>query len=95
MEIGQIKLNIGGTRFETTAHTLTRIEGTVLKTLLEERWNCPACPQGQEIFIDRDPTHFRIILNFLRDGSFDVPQDQRELAEIEREAEVSSQLYIY
>ncbi|KHJ92108.1 K+ channel tetramerization domain protein [Oesophagostomum dentatum] len=49
----RIRLNVGGKIFETTIFTLTKIEGTVLSTMVAERW------RGQgELFIDRDPTHF-------------------------------------
>lgn len=36
------------------------------------------------IFFDRDPTHFRYILNYLREGAFVLPysvQDRMELAQ--------------
>lgn len=78
-----IRLNIGGSIFETTEDTLNRIEGTMLKMLCQENW---ADAKQQEIFIDRDPTHFRLILNFLRDGALTLPVNEKDLEEIEREA---------
>ncbi len=42
--------------------------------------------QGR-VFVDRDPKHFRLILNFLRDGTAALPSDPIELQEIKQEAE--------
>uniref|UniRef100_A0A0M3IKT6 BTB domain-containing protein n=1 Tax=Ascaris lumbricoides TaxID=6252 RepID=A0A0M3IKT6_ASCLU len=87
MNAGRIRLNVGGTIFETTELTLGRLEGTMLKAMMDERWSRPSGPNNDELFIDRDATHFRTILNFLRDGAFTIPKCEREIAEIEREAE--------
>ena len=38
------------------------------------------------IFIDRDPKHFALILNFLRDGFAVLPRDEQALTEIMVEA---------
>ncbi len=38
------------------------------------------------IFIDRDPKHFGLILNFLRDGFAVLPRDEQALREIMVEA---------
>ena len=41
------------------------------------------------IFIDRDGTHFRYILNYLRDGGFvdgSLPEDKQTLKELQNEA---------
>ncbi|KAF1767587.1 hypothetical protein GCK72_007546 [Caenorhabditis remanei] len=38
------------------------------------------------IFIDRDPTHFRLILNFMRDGDVRLPDSKQDVDEISREA---------
>ncbi|VDM43127.1 unnamed protein product [Toxocara canis] len=87
MSSRRVRLNVGGTIFETTELTLGRIEGTMLKALMEERWAQASGSHNDEIFIDRDSTHFRTILNFLRDGAFTVPKCERETAEVEREAQ--------
>lgn len=41
--------------------------------------------QGR-VFLDRDPKHFRLILNFLRDGQVCLPSCPLELQEILQEA---------
>ena len=52
-----VVLNVGGVPFQTSLETL-RQEGSVLSRY--------ARTSGAEAFIDRDPTHFRTILNYLR-----------------------------
>ncbi|ULU08589.1 hypothetical protein L3Y34_019651 [Caenorhabditis briggsae] len=39
------------------------------------------------IFIDRDPKHFRVILNFMRDGDVDLQKYSEDVTEIQKEAE--------
>ncbi len=38
------------------------------------------------VFVDRDPKHFALILNFLRDGFAVLPRDEQVLTEIMVEA---------
>uniref|UniRef100_A0A0N5AA95 BTB domain-containing protein n=1 Tax=Syphacia muris TaxID=451379 RepID=A0A0N5AA95_9BILA len=84
MESTRIRLNVGGVVFETTVETLNRVDGTMLKAICEkERLDS----EEEEIFIDRDPKHFRVILNFLRDGTSILPADEKDIAEMEREAD--------
>ena len=47
----------------------------------------PAMLLQGRVFVDRDPKHFRLILNFLRDGTAALPTDPIELQEIKQEAE--------
>ena len=60
-----IQLNVGGQLFTTTQHTLTTIADTYFTNIL--------LPHGRahssSYFIDRDATHFNIILNFCRDAA--------------------------
>ena len=44
------------------------------------------CLQGRT-FIDRDPAHFGLILNFLRDGTCVLPTTAQGLQELLQEAE--------
>ncbi|PAV75820.1 hypothetical protein WR25_13636 [Diploscapter pachys] len=79
----RVLLNVGGKIFETTLFTLNKIGNSVLATMVSDRWK-----RGVEIFIDRDPTHFGKILNYLRDGDeFTVPQDVDACEELKREAQ--------
>lgn len=60
----RIRLNVGGTVFETTYATLmVKQEANFLAALASQHW---AEAKQEEIFIDRDPTFFPQILNYLR-----------------------------
>ncbi|CAO4367724.1 unnamed protein product [Caenorhabditis nigoni] len=80
-----VKLNVGGTIFQTTKSTLTKLNG-YFKTMLETRKPIAKDESGA-IFIDRDPTYFRLILNFMRDGHVNLQKYSEDVKEIEREAE--------
>ena len=43
-------------------------------------------PAQGRVFLDRDPKHFRLILNYLRDGDICLPVCTIELQEILHEA---------
>ena len=76
---GRIKLNVGGTKLETTLSTLTRYPDSMLGTMFSGREGIevPVDDDGY-VFIDRDGTHFRAILNFLRSGKITFPKDKQE-----------------
>ncbi|CAJ0591164.1 unnamed protein product [Cylicocyclus nassatus] len=78
-----VKINVGGTIFETYLSTLTRIDDTVLSTMVASRW------RNQEVlFVDRNPLHFAKILDYLRDiENFTPPSDDGEREELRKEAE--------
>jgi len=68
-EPDQITLNVGGRLFCTSKATLTNAGGkdSFFVSMLSGRF--PVVRDKHErIFIDRDATHFRHIINFLRDG---------------------------
>ncbi|WAQ95367.1 CDHR1-like protein [Mya arenaria] len=72
-----VSLNVGGSVFQTSLATIQRVPANSVLM---------ATPS----FIDRDPTHFRVILDYLRDkGSFDagrLPSHILDLHEIIAEA---------
>ena len=72
-----IWLNVGGVYFVTTRTTLERGD-TFFRALVKEE-------QTVEYFVDRDPTHFRYVLNWLR-GSNNLPDDLATLQELHDEA---------
>ncbi|CAE7906736.1 KCTD3, partial [Symbiodinium microadriaticum] len=75
-----VDLNVGGTIFETTRSTLVQQSGSFLETLLSGRYQISRDRYGR-IFLNRDPEHFRTILNFLRNPQ--TPPMPRDAAESE------------
>ena len=72
----RVKLNVGGSKFETTLSTLTRYPDSMLGAMFSGRHEVPPDDEGY-VFIDRDGTHFRAILNFLRTGFVDQPRSEQ------------------
>ncbi|XP_073950300.1 BTB/POZ domain-containing protein KCTD3 [Choristoneura fumiferana] len=66
-----VNLNVGGTRFATSWHTLTWVPDTFFTALLSGRIPTVRDETGA-IFIDRDPNLFGLILNFLRTRDIDL-----------------------
>ncbi|ESP00452.1 hypothetical protein LOTGIDRAFT_225839 [Lottia gigantea] len=64
---GRIKLDIGGHQFTTSLTSLTRDPASMLSAMFSGRHDLKTEADGS-YFIDRDGTHFRYILNYLRDG---------------------------
>lgn len=60
-----VELNVGGEIFVTLKDTLTRYPGTYLADLVTGKIPAVKDSNGR-FFIDRDPTHFRMVLNCLR-----------------------------
>jgi len=74
-------LNIGGVLFFTSRETLSK-KNTFFSKLIEQY---PA-DSMEPPFVDRDPQHFRYILNWLR-GSMTLPEDLKILQELCVEAD--------
>jgi hypothetical protein len=81
-----VKLNVGGVAYQTTLTTLTSHPDSMLSAMFSGRYKLPKDEKGR-IFIDRDGTHFRHILNFLRDGTLNVPSDPILLVDLLRESQ--------
>ncbi|CAO4369372.1 unnamed protein product [Caenorhabditis nigoni] len=79
-----VKLDVGGKIFKTSISTLTKHD-SMLKTMFLTRIPVVKDEDGC-IFIDRDSQHFRLILNFLRDGEMALPDSDREVKEVLAEA---------
>lgn len=78
-----VHLNVGGVCFVTRRQTLVGgAQGgcTFFSGLVNAHPDC--C----ELFVDRDPTHFRHVLNWLRGVRF-VPDDEGTLRELVHEAD--------
>ena len=83
-----VHLNVGGHRFTTSLQTLRRDQESMLATMFSGRHKLLKEPDGC-YFVDRDGTHFRHILNYLRDGFHAemFPQDELSLRQIINEAQ--------
>ena len=77
-----VVLNVGGVLFATTRETLCRRRPSFLAgltdTLRDEAWYA---------FVDRDPTHFRHVLNHLRGCAVSFPSRPEELRQLAEEAD--------
>jgi hypothetical protein len=65
IEKDRILLDVGGHFYSTTIETLTSIPDSVLGRMFSGRFPIKFTEDGR-VFVDRDGTHFRHILNFLR-----------------------------
>lgn len=81
-----VDLNVGGTIFETARSTLVQQSGSYLEAVLSGRYQVSRDRYGR-IFINRDPEHFRTVLNFLRNPQTPpMPRDAAESEALVREA---------
>ena len=67
-----ITLNVGGIKYQTTKFTLLKHSNTLFSTMFSKNNFSIKPPRDGTYFIDRDGTHFRYILNFLRDGFINI-----------------------
>ena len=81
-----IKLNVGGQHFTTSLQTVTKDPGSMLHAMFSGRFDSKPAEDGS-YFIDRDGTHFRYILNYLRTGRLLLPEDKLVRQELLEEAE--------
>ena len=81
-----VELNVGGQHFTTSLQTLTKDPGSMLHAMFSGRFDTKPAKDGS-CFIDRDGTHFRYILNYLRTGRLLLPEDKLVRKELLEEAE--------
>lgn len=81
-----LKLNIGGQLFTTSLETMKKDPGSMFHAMFSERFDTKPAEDGS-YFIDRDGTHFRYILNYLRTAQLVVPEDKIVRKELLNEAE--------
>ena len=73
-----IHLSVGGAHFTTSLTTLNSDPNSMLSAMFSGRHNLSKDEEGS-YFVDRDGTHFRYILNYLRDGNAYIPMENQEL----------------
>ena len=71
-------LDVGGTRFHAGCGVLGGRGAHFLSVLVSKEFPSECGSEGC-IFIDRDPEHFPLVLQYLRDGSGLVPQERAAL----------------
>lgn len=74
--------------YTTSLLTLTRESDSMLAAMFSGRHELLKEEDGC-VFIDRDGTHFRYVLNYLRDGGVNMdclPRDRQLLRELKKEA---------
>jgi len=81
-----VKLNVGGEVFHTTWDTLTKGSDSMLNRMFSGQ-----IPLHQDehkcVFIDRDGKYFQKVLNYLRNGSIEVPKSKAKCCDLLKEAE--------
>ncbi|XP_014288067.1 BTB/POZ domain-containing protein KCTD5 [Halyomorpha halys] len=74
-----VTLNVGGTSFLTTKTTLSRDQNSFLYRLCKEDSDLISDKDEKGAYmIDRDPTYFSSILNYLRHGKLIINKDLEE-----------------
>ncbi|KAI3883542.1 hypothetical protein MKX03_008361 [Papaver bracteatum] len=70
-----VRLNVGGKIFETTATTLASASrNSMFGAMFDDEWNLrPKRGANEEYFIDRNPDCFSVLLDLLRTGELYVP----------------------
>ena len=81
-----IQLNVGGHRFTTSLHTPTKDPNSMVAAMFSGKFEMKPS-EDSAFFIDRDGTHFRFILNYLRNGKLTLPEGATFLKELADEAE--------
>jgi len=77
-----IKLNVGGRHFQTTRATLCAESGSMLAELFnpESPFASPPHDENGFVFLDRNPSYFEHILNYLRMNCKVLPEPPTERA---------------
>ena len=75
-------------RLRCPAHTLCKYEGSFLEAMFSGRHATKRAADGS-FFIDRDPTHFRMVLNWLRTGAAITPESPAARAEAAADEDVA------
>ena len=83
---GRVRINVGGHYFTTTRQTLTKDPNSMLGVMFSGKFDMKPAEDGA-FFIDRDGTHFRFILNYLRTGKLTFPEGEKAFKELQEEAE--------
>jgi len=75
-----INLSVGGSHYTTSLDTLLSDPESMLAAMFSGLHGAKPDENGR-YFIDRDGTHFRYILNYLRDRNTFIPADNQQVIE--------------
>ena len=72
-----ISLNIGGKNMAASRSTLCQVKGSLLASMFSGRWEDGLKKDKQgNVFLDFNPTCFKLILNYLRAKKIETPRSQ-------------------
>ena len=78
-----VHLNVGGQKFTTTRSTLCQVEGSLLATMFNGRWEDRVKrDKDGVVFFDFNPEYFGWILDYLRAKKISSPENPAVLAEV-------------
>ena len=80
-----VVLDVGGKLFRTSVDTIGMGNHALAALFSRDDW-ADELDDERRFFIDRDPTYFRYVLNYLRDGTVLLPEEPRERMELLAEA---------
>ena len=83
----KIKLNVGGTYFTTGLTTITKESGSVFEAMFSGQFKVSPDEDDGAYFIDRNPKHFDLILDFLRGALIPSKLDESQREELRVEAD--------
>jgi hypothetical protein len=78
----RVRFNIGGTKYEVSRSVIDKFPDSMLAKICSDTWNNSSKTDDDEdagsgdeseIFIERDGERFRYVLDFMRDGSVQIP----------------------
>jgi BTB/POZ domain len=78
----RVRFNIGGTKYAVTRSVIDKFPDSMLSKICSDTWNNNEREDGVEydnddddgeIFIERDGERFRYVLDYMRDGSVQLP----------------------
>jgi hypothetical protein len=81
-----IELNVGGSQYTTSRTTIMSCPDSMLARMISGLIQTATDSTGR-LFIDRDGTLFRHILNYLRDKRLNLPENFSEYAQLRQEAD--------
>lgn len=74
---GKIELDVGGYLYSTTLETLRSVPGSLLSVMFSGQHKLVPDSKGR-YFIDRNGKYFYFILDYLRDGFIELPEDEHK-----------------